>query len=109
MEMIIFNPIEMGAAKIAGAWLVLASLGVTQDLPPEVRLLARIKSHMRGELSGLPNYTLPRNHQPFHRNAGQASLNPLDTVRLEIVSAIIRNVRLARRQEPRRGQPKPVS
>jgi hypothetical protein len=75
----------MSVPKIAGVWLVLTSLAATQDLPPEVLLLARIKAHMRSELSGLPNYTCLETISRFHRNAGQSALNPLDTVRLEIV------------------------
>ena len=75
----------MSVVKITGLWLILASLAVPQDLPPEVLLLARFKAHMRAELSSLPNYTCLETISRFHRNAGQSALNPLDNVRLEII------------------------
>jgi hypothetical protein len=43
--------------KPTAALLMMACRAATQDLSPDVRLLARIKSHMREELSHLANYT----------------------------------------------------
>ncbi len=60
----------MSVAKVAVAWLALAAIAVPQDLPPEVVLLARIKAHMRAELSGLPNYTCLETISRFHRERG---------------------------------------
>jgi hypothetical protein len=76
--------------KLAGASLVLVCVGAAQDLAPEVLLLARIKSHMRAELSNLPGYTCIETITRFHRASGrrsqfQGQLKPVDTVRLEIV------------------------
>jgi len=76
--------------KLAGALLVLAGIASGQDLPPEVLLLSRIKTHMREELAHLPNYTCLETIARYHKAAGhplpfQGELRPLDTVRLEIV------------------------
>ena len=64
--------------------LLLASAAGAQSLPPEVILLARIKSHLREELSRMPNYTCLETISRF-RGAPHAQLKPLDRVRLEIV------------------------
>jgi hypothetical protein len=53
-------------------------------------LLARIKSHLREELSRVPNYTCLETVSRFRRSAGargspHAHLKPLDRIRLEIV------------------------
>lgn len=76
--------------RFAVAVLVLACAGTAQDLAPDVLLLARIKSHLREELSHVPNYTCLETIARFHKEAGdraqpQKQLKPLDTVRLEIV------------------------
>ena len=80
----------MSLWKIAGASLVLACVGAPQDLAPDVLLLARIKSHMREELSHIPNYTCLETISRFRKDPGthpqaHAKLTALDTVRLEIV------------------------
>jgi hypothetical protein len=81
----------MGLWKIAGASLALACVGAPQDLAPEVLLLARIKSHMREELSHIPNYTCLETISRFRKdNPGahpqsHGQWKALDTVRLEIV------------------------
>lgn len=64
--------------------LLLTSAAGAQSLPPEVILLARIKSHLREELSRMPNYTCLETISRF-RGAPHAQLKPLDRVRLEIV------------------------
>src|SRR5438270_1481000 len=61
-----------------------------QSITPDVRLLVRIKSHMREELSHLPNYTCLETIARFRKEPGReppskGQLKPLDTVRLEIV------------------------
>jgi hypothetical protein len=76
--------------KIAGASLVLASVGAPQDLAPDAQLLSRIKSHMREELSHAPNYTCLETIYRFRRDRGfhplsHARLAALDKVRLDIV------------------------
>jgi len=76
--------------RFTGASLILACVGWAQSLAPEVLLLARIKSHMREELSNLPNYTCLETITRFHKRAGSrnrfpAQMRPLDVVRLEIV------------------------
>ena len=76
--------------KFAGASLALACFGAAQNLAPNVLLLGRVKSHMREELSHLPNYTCLETIVRFRNEPGKKSqfhghLSPLDTVRLEIV------------------------
>jgi hypothetical protein len=62
------------------------SAAAAQDLTPEVRLLSRIKAHMREQIARLPNCTCLETISRFHKESGRAAkLNPLDTVRLEIV------------------------
>ena len=53
--------------KLAGASLALACVGVAQNLAPDVLLLRDIKSHMREELSRLPNYTCLETVARFRR------------------------------------------
>jgi hypothetical protein len=76
--------------RIAGVSLLLALAGAPQDLAPEVRLLVRIRSHMKAELSHLPTYTCLETISRFRRDRHSAVrshglLTALDTVRLEIV------------------------
>ncbi len=70
---------------IGASLLALAAVAVPQDLAPEVLLLSRIKRHMRDEVSQLPNYTCLETVSRFHRAGPHSDLNPLDTVRLEII------------------------
>jgi hypothetical protein len=82
--------IPMRLWKIAGASLVLACVGTPQDLAPNVLFLARIKSHMREELSHIPNYTCLETISRFRKDPGShpqshGQLTALDRVRLEIV------------------------
>lgn len=77
-------------AKIAAVLLVIAGSAAAQDLPAEVVLLARIKSHMRDEFRRVINYTCLETTARFRAEPGgqrkrQSQLSPLDTVRLEIV------------------------
>jgi hypothetical protein len=70
--------------------LLLVCLAAAQDLPPDVLLLARIKSHVREELSRTPNYTCLETVSRFRNDSRfgpkqNITLKPLDTVRLEIV------------------------
>lgn len=76
--------------KLAGTSLVLACVAAAQDLSPEPQLLVRIESHMREELSHLPNYTCLETIARFQNETARQSkppgrLEPLDTVRLEVV------------------------
>jgi hypothetical protein len=81
------------SGKLGGALLVLACRLAAQtvppdlppDLPPATLLLARIKSHMRQELAHLPSYTCLETIARFHREPGAKKIEPLDTIRLEIV------------------------
>lgn len=72
------------AWKLAGAALLLACVAAAQGLSPELQLLESIKSHMRAELSQLPNYTCLETLARFQNEAPRGRLEPLDTVRLEI-------------------------
>jgi hypothetical protein len=59
--------------------------GFPQDLPPEVLMLARLKSHMRQELARIPNYTCVEVLERFHKPAGpKGTMKPLDTMQLEV-------------------------
>jgi hypothetical protein len=75
--------------KFAAAFLAIACGAAAQDLAPEVLLLARIRSHMRDELSRVTNYTCLETTARFHsehagRSKAQSKLQPLDMVRLEV-------------------------
>jgi hypothetical protein len=57
-----------------------------QELAPEVRLLSKIKEHLRDELSRLPNYTCLQTISRYRKpDARHDALAPLDQVRLEVV------------------------
>ena len=67
-------------------WVALPCVAMAQDLAPEVLQLAQIKSHLREEITRLPNYTCLETISRFHREAARGSkFLPLDAVRLEIV------------------------
>ena len=78
--------IPMESWRLVGALVLLVCGADAQNLAPEVLLLARIKSHMREELSQLPNYTCLETITRFHKaTAIHSKMKPLDTVRLEIL------------------------
>jgi hypothetical protein len=75
--------------KHAAAFLATVYGAAAQDLAPEVLLLAHIRSHMRGEISRVTNYTCLETTARFHSERGgpsktRAKMQPLDTVRLEV-------------------------
>jgi hypothetical protein len=69
--------------------LALAFTGVSAQevqLPPGILLLSRIKRHVRQELEHLPEYTCLQTVQRYvTREAAKGRLEPLDTLRLEIL------------------------
>jgi hypothetical protein len=70
--------------------LILASQCVSRPADGDSALiqLSRLKSHMRAEVAGLPNYTCLETIRRFRRPFGRLSkLTLLDTVRLEIASS----------------------
>jgi hypothetical protein len=72
------------------AVLLLAFAAPAQDLSPEMKLWVRIKLHMHEELAHLPNYTCLETLTRFQkvpRPGVRPRLEPLDTVRLEVVYA----------------------
>jgi hypothetical protein len=72
---------------IAGAVFFLASGSATAEVG-DALLLARIKSHMRGELSRVTNYTCLETTARFHKEPGRhAKIQPFDTVWLEVAYA----------------------
>jgi len=72
--------------NMRAAALVLSALVLfAQDLPPGVLLLARIKRHMRQELTHLPDYTCLETAQRHSKPAARGNLKPMDTVRLEVL------------------------
>jgi hypothetical protein len=75
--------------KLAAAFLAMGCGAAGQDLAPEVLLLAHIRSHMRGELSRVTNYTCLETTARFRSEPGSrpkalSKMQPLDTVRLEV-------------------------
>jgi len=71
--------------KLAGSAVALACVAAAQGLSPDLQLLERIKSHMREEISQLPNYTCLETLARFQNESKpRGRLEPLDTVRLEI-------------------------
>ena len=78
--------IQLGALLLSPAMAPLSA--APQDIPPQVLLFSRIRDHMRDELAGLPNYTCTETIRRFRKPSGpNASLKPLDTVRLEVLFA----------------------
>ena len=75
----------MKQAVLVMVGVILAVPAITQDLPPGVLLLSRVKAHMRDELQRLATIscveTVEREHQP-----PQGKLQPLDTIRLEVLT-----------------------
>jgi hypothetical protein len=69
--------------KIAGILLALGAASPSQDLPPQVVLLSRVKDHARAGLNRLPSYTCLETIQRFQRDH-TTTLKPLDTVQLEV-------------------------
>src|SRR5579863_8199340 len=70
------------------AALLLAWVAHAQDLSPEVKLRVRIKLRMQEELAHLPNYTCLETLTRFvkvPRPGVRPHLEPLDTVRLEVI------------------------
>ena len=79
--------------RIIGALIGLACAAAGQAVAPEVLLLARIKAHLRKELSHLPNYTCLETIDRFQkeyvrparfRSKNKSKMQALDTVRLEV-------------------------
>jgi hypothetical protein len=75
----------MKQAQFPLAAVILAGVAISQDLPPEVLLLSRVKNHVKEELRHLPNIscleTVQREYQP-----AKGKMRPLDTVRLEVLT-----------------------
>jgi hypothetical protein len=67
------------------AGLIFALVVLSQDLPPDVLLLSRVKNHTKEELQHLPSIscleTVEREYQP-----AKGKMRPLDTVRLEVLT-----------------------
>jgi len=76
--------------RLPGLLLAMSWAAVAQSLPSDVILLARIKAHLREELSRVPNYTCLETVSRFRkseraRGSTDARWKPLDRVALEIV------------------------
>ena len=67
------------------AGLILTEVAISEDLPPGVLLLSRVKHHIKEELQHLPDIscleTVQRDYQP-----AKGKMRPLDTVRLEVLT-----------------------
>ncbi len=63
------------------------SRAFSQDLAPEVLMLARIKAHMRHEIAQMPNFTCVEALERFHKDSGpKSTMRPLDTLQLEVAN-----------------------
>jgi hypothetical protein len=61
------------------------STAFSEDLAPEVLMLARIKAHMRHEIAQMPNFTCIEGIERYHRASGPTgTMKPLDTLQLEV-------------------------
>jgi hypothetical protein len=73
------------AAFTLAAGLILTGVALSEDLPPGVLLLSRVKNHIKEEVQHLPDIscleTVQREYQP-----AKGRMRPLDTVRLEILT-----------------------
>ena len=59
---------------------------LSQELKPEVLLLAHTEAHLRESLARLPDYTCLETFERYHKAAGKGQvLKPLDTIRLEVL------------------------
>ena len=75
----------MRALFLLAAGLVAGGAATSQELAPEVLLLSRVKRHIEEELKALPNISCL---ETVHREqkAVKGKMQPLDTVRLEVLS-----------------------
>ena len=73
------------ALWMLAAGLVAGGTAISQELAPEVLLLSRVKQHTAEELKALPNISCL---ETVHRDqkAATGRMQPLDTVRLEVLS-----------------------
>jgi hypothetical protein len=61
------------------------SSAFSDDLAPEVLMLARVKAHMRHEIVRIPNFTCVESLERYHKDAGsKTTMKPLDTLQLEV-------------------------
>ncbi len=74
-----FRSLAVLAAALA------SSSAFSDDLAPEVLMLARIKAHMRHEIVQIPNFTCVEALERYHKDAGsKTTMKPLDTLQLEV-------------------------
>jgi hypothetical protein len=60
----------------------------THEVPSEAELVARIKARVKDQMTHIPQYTCLETLQRFQKPAGRrAAVQPLDTVRLEVLFA----------------------
>ncbi len=78
--------ISVRLPAIAALVCMSACTAAAQGLSAELLLRSRIKAHVRDQVARLPNCTCLETVTRFHKESGRASkLEPLDTVRLEVV------------------------
>src|ERR1700730_18633788 len=65
-------------------WCFPVSPSIAQELPPEILLLARIKTRAAENLERLPNYTCTQTIERYRRRGKARKFEPLDTLRLEV-------------------------
>jgi hypothetical protein len=68
------------------AGLAQATPAQSQELAPEVRLIARIKAHVLAQVASVLDYTCLETMQRYRKPPGrQTVMKPLDTVRLDVL------------------------
>jgi hypothetical protein len=77
------SPMKRTMLMLAG--LIFTGAAVSQDLPPGVLLLSRVKAHMSEEFHRLTTLSCLETVQREHQ-AAKARMRPLDTIRLEVLT-----------------------
>lgn len=67
------------------AGLVLAGMVTAQDLPPDILLLSRVRTHINEELQRQATISCLETVQREHQSA-KGKMRPLDTIRLEVLT-----------------------
>jgi len=72
-------------AKFPLVAVILAGVAISQDLPPEVLLLSRVKNQFKDELHKLQNISCLETVQREQQQP-KGKMRPLDTIRLEVLT-----------------------
>jgi hypothetical protein len=75
----------MKRATFTLAAVIFAGMAVSQDLPPGVLLLSRVKNHIKEDLQRLPDISCLETVQREHQEP-KGKMGHLDTIRLEVLT-----------------------